>query len=154
MYPIQMCINTIIRHNQIKRLTSRQAYKLRQSSQSSLLLSIAARKILSHFFVSHLYGDCEWSVFFSCVSKPWSTDSCACWSTGIEHMQICNSSCLGVQIFDLFVLFELTCIEGPCRRCGWKQRVWWKGTTTKESGKPWVMAFVVDWNLLLRIQRK
>ena len=102
-----MCINTIIRHNQIKRLTSRQAYKLRQSSQSSLLLSIAAMKILSYFLFHIFMVIVNDLFFFSCVSIPWSTDSCACWSTGIEHMQICNLSCLCSIVRFIFCLNSL-----------------------------------------------
>ena len=46
-----------------------------------------------------------WMICYSHVhylSQPWSTGSCACWSTGIEHMQICNSSGLAVRIFDFW----------------------------------------------------
>ena len=105
------------------------------------------------FFVSHLYGDCEWSVFFLVcfhTLKYRFMRMLINWYRTHANLQFI----MFMFHCSIHILLELTCIEGLCRRCGWKQRGWWKGTTTKESGKPWRIAFVDDWNISLRMQRK
>ena len=70
------------------------------------------------------HANLQWTVSFTRIISTAKSQ---------ETSRNIQQSCLKFTFASRFVL---TCIGGLCRKCGWKQREWWKGTTTKGWGKP------------------